>query len=92
MADEPTTDTYTDDALSALVDTKGSPEAAAAAIWQTKAGQLAKLVNTSESGSSRSNGDLYKNAVAMAKYYDGLATPVEVVDTSSPMTVDIERV
>lgn len=37
--------------------------------WESKAASYSKLVNISESGSSRSNGDLYKNALAMAKHF-----------------------
>lgn len=69
MAAEPGTETYSNDAISALVDAKGSREAAASAIWSEKASGLATLVNTSESGSSRSLGDLYKNAQSMANFY-----------------------
>ena len=90
MADEPTDANYTDAEISAMVDELGSTTAAAARIWQTKAGQYAKLVNTSESGSSRAMGDMYKNALQMAKYYEDQSKPV-IVEVSYPFTVDIER-
>jgi len=71
----PTDDTYGDDAaLSDLIDSEGSVNAAAAQIWQWKAASYSTLVNTSESGSSRSMGDLYKNALGMAAFYSGGAT------------------
>jgi hypothetical protein len=91
MADEPTTDPWTDEAISALVDELGTTTAAAARIWQTKAGQYAKLVNTSESGSSRAMGDLYKNALAMAKYYEGQGKPDPAAETTYPFTAEITR-
>lgn len=96
MAGEPTTETYTDEAISALFDGKGSAESAAAVIWQEKAGKYAALVNTSESGSSRSMSQLHTNALNMAKYYAALVpgeTEGGVVDTTnSPMTIGIDRV
>lgn len=94
MAGEPTTDTYTNEALSAIWDAAGSADGAAAAVWREKAAALADLVNTSESGSSRSMGDLYKNALEMARFYEkkvaDALTPV-VPSGDYPMTVDIER-
>lgn len=90
MADEPTAETYSDEAILALYAQEGSAEGAAAAIWETKAGAYAKLVNVSESGSSRSMSDLHKNALTMAKYYgDQAIVPVETV--TSPFTTAIER-
>lgn len=38
--------------------------------WEAKAASYSKLVNISESGSTRSNGDLYKNALTMAKHFE----------------------
>lgn len=43
---------------------------AAAHVWRTKAANYAELVNVSESGSSRSLGDLQKNALSMAAQFD----------------------
>jgi hypothetical protein len=77
------TDPYDDPDLSAMIDVLGLNKAAAR-LWNEQAASLAKLVNTSESGSSRSLGDAHKNALAMAKYFKGLAdeaaseTPVDV--------------
>lgn len=42
---------------------------AASAIWSAKAAGYADLVNVSESGSSRSMGQLIDNALKMAKEY-----------------------
>jgi Cdc6-like AAA superfamily ATPase len=91
MTDEPTTTNYTDLAFSAILDAATSAEAAAAAVWQEKAGRYASLVNTSESGSSRNMGDLHKNALNMAKHYASLASPGTDETINAPFTVDIER-
>jgi hypothetical protein len=55
---------YTDEYLSAMLDSNGH-NAAASKVWGQKAAALAHLVNTSEGGSTRANGELYKNALAM---------------------------
>lgn len=91
MVDEPGTETYTDETLSALLDASASAESAAASIWREKAAKASTLVNVSESGSSRSLQQIYQNAEAMAKFY-GSASSTPVVDTSStPFTVTAER-
>lgn len=93
MVGEPTTDTYTDGALSAVWDAAGSADGAAAVVWREKAASYAELVTTSESGSSRSMSDLHKNALAMASYYDKKVSDATApVVSSGPFTVDIERV
>lgn len=66
-------ETYTDAQLSALLDASTSPNAAAGQIWTQKAASFSTLVNVSESGSSRSLGDLQKNALAMAKVFGDTA-------------------
>jgi hypothetical protein len=66
---EPDEETYTDAQLSEILDASASGNAAAAQIWTQKAASAATLVNVSESGSSRSLGDLQKNALAMAKVF-----------------------
>lgn len=67
---------YDDDALQAYIDTAANNiDLAAALVWEDKAAGYAALVNTSESGSSRSMGDLYKNALAMADRFRKLAAP-----------------
>jgi hypothetical protein len=63
-------DPYTDDQLSDRLDAATSTEALAGIIWREKAASYSTLVNVSESGSARSLGDLYKNAIAMAKFFD----------------------
>lgn len=47
----------------------GNMTRSAAQVWEIRAGRYHGLVNISESGSSRNMGDMYKNAIEMAKYY-----------------------
>lgn len=92
MVDEPTQDPYTDATLSAYIDEAGSLDGAAAEVWQEKAAKASTLVNTSESGSSRSLGQIHQNALNMAKFYSARAGTDEVVDISdAPFTAAIER-
>jgi len=70
IGNPPNEDPYTDSQLSARLDAASSPEALAAVIWRERAASYASLVNVAESGSSRSLGDLHKNALAMAVYFD----------------------
>lgn len=69
---------FNDDDLSALIDSLGSVNMAAAEVWSQKAASSAALVDVSESGSSRSMSQAYKNALAMATHFRGL----DAVDTS----------
>lgn len=66
------TNGWTDDKLAAVIDGAASVNTAAGKVWVLKAGQLATLVDVSESGSSRKLSDLRKNAMEMASYYSGL--------------------
>lgn len=66
---EPDTETYSDEYISALVDA-GSVASASAVIWKRKAASYAELVNVSEAGASRSMSDLHKNALTMAKTFE----------------------
>lgn len=63
---------YTDAALGSRMDTATSDQALAAQIWTEKAAALAALVDVSESGSSRSLGQLQDKALAMAKTFNSL--------------------
>lgn len=58
---------YTDAAIGSRMDLATSQQALAAQIWTEKAAALAALVDVSESGSSRSLGQLQDKALAMAK-------------------------
>jgi hypothetical protein len=61
--------TLTDEQINAIIDGSDCMNQAVGKIWGELAGRLSNLVNISEAGSSRSMGDLQKNALAMAKYY-----------------------
>lgn len=71
MTDESSeTSTFSPVDLQTYIDeASGDLNAAAGTVWFMKAAKFASLVNTSESGSSRALGDLYKNAMAMAAAY-----------------------
>lgn len=74
---EPDETTYTDADLGAALDAaEGNDDAVASDIWTQKAASYATMVNVSESGSSRSLGDLHKNALAMAKQFSVTAAEV----------------
>lgn len=64
---------WTEEKLEAYLTTYGSLYRAAGAAWSVKASGYAELVNVSESGSSRSLGDLFDRARNMSLYYVGLA-------------------
>lgn len=62
---EPDNTTYSDNDLSALIDTNGM-DGAAYEVWVQKAASLSSAVTISEGGSTRQNSDLIKNAQSMA--------------------------
>jgi hypothetical protein len=75
---------FTDDQLKTIIDANSSDlTLASAQVWEIRAGKYHGLVNISESGSSRSMGDLYKNAIAMASYYRGKKSD-DVLDPDDP--------
>lgn len=74
--------TLSDEELGAIIDSSANFELAVAEVWQTLAAQYSTVTNLSEAGSSRSLGDLFKNAQAMATYYRGLGTPAPVTPTT----------
>lgn len=88
MIDEQDSTTYDDITLAAQIDqADGDVDLAAASIWEQKAARFSTLVDTSESGSSRSNSQVYKNARDMAAYYAGkVQTVTEVAATARPTT------
>lgn len=69
-----------DEILGALIDITGSTDLAAADIWQRKAATYAELVDTSESGSSRSMSQLHRNALEMFRFYNGRTPTPEPTD------------
>jgi hypothetical protein len=89
MTNIPANDTtYPDSFLAAMIDQNNTIEAAAAAIWRFKAAQMAAMVDTTESGSSRKLSDLHKNALAMA----GALDQVDIVArTGRSFTTAVER-
>jgi hypothetical protein len=80
MIDEPDSTTYSDEILKTLIDqVEDDLDTAAAQIWEQKAARFSTLVDVSESGSSRSMSQLYKNAAAQATYYAKKISDAEVV-------------
>lgn len=66
------TDGWTSARIGTYVDREGGDlYLASSAIWSAKAAGYARLVNVSESGSSRSLGTLMDNALKMAALYKG---------------------
>jgi hypothetical protein len=53
---------------------------AALSGWQAKAAEYSNLVNVSEGNSQREMSDLYKAALKMVEYYEGLVAALEVTD------------
>lgn len=84
----------TDDQVGALIDASdGDLNKIAADRWGAYASSTATLVTTSESGSSRSLGDIHKNALSLAAYYRSLSkasNPAEIAGRSR--TRPIERI
>lgn len=89
MVDEPDDTTYSDESIVADFLSPNTLlgvtdlNTAAAQLWREKAAAAAELVNTSESGSSRALGDIYKNALEMAKHYEALATASLLADQAA---------
>lgn len=91
MVDEPTTATYSDAALSAIIDASSTLNAAAAQVWQEKAAAASTLVNVSESGSSRSMQQVHQNALSMARHYGDIVKEETFVGGNAPTTQGISR-
>jgi hypothetical protein len=61
---------FSDIELGAILDRfKGDMDLATAEVWEIRAGQYSALVDMSESGSSRSMSQMYKNAIELARYF-----------------------
>jgi hypothetical protein len=75
-----------DEQIGAIIDDSDCANQAIGKIWGQYAGTLSGLVNISEAGSSRSMGDLQKNALNMAAYYAGLGCP-----TDTPVVSGVTR-
>lgn len=93
---EPDDTTYTDAVLVTRLDAAfGNENVVAYEIWTEKAAAAAQLVDVSEGGSSRKMGDIYEQALAMAKTFaeraqspvtppDGSGTGVRVRQITRP--------
>ena len=69
---EPTPEVYTNADLDDRIDTAaGDLNKVAFDIWTEKAASAAELVDISEGGSSRKMGDIYEQALSMAKHFAG---------------------
>lgn len=80
--DEQSDSIYADVMLQDVIDRNGGDlYAAAAEVWGMKASRAAKLVNVTESGSSRQMSQKADNARSMAAYYRNLS-PTAVIATS----------
>ena len=64
--------TYTDAVLGAMIDAADDElNQAAYEVWVQKAAAAAELVDISEGGSTRKMGDIYEQALSMAKHFGG---------------------
>lgn len=89
---EPTTETYSDERLSELIDAlEGDLRKVAARIWSTKAARYAELADVQEGSSRRELSQLYKQALAMHGHWS-TAEDGEIITTMRPgRTRAIER-
>lgn len=75
MVDEQDEEFYTDDELNDRIDAAAlagyTLNFPARDIWMEKAARYSTLVNISEGGSSRANGDLWARAKGMVELYSG---------------------
>lgn len=90
MVNEPTTTTYSDVQIAAFIDASTSLNAAASTVWTEKAAKLASLVDVKEGSSSRNLGDLYDQALKMAKSFSD-AAEASVGGVRNSRTRSIER-
>lgn len=91
------TDMFSDvdllDVLTTYTDGDGATNLnlSAAEVWEMKAAKYVELVDITEAGSSRKNGDLSTRALAMAKLYRGRNDEDVAIMASRPMTRAIVR-
>lgn len=83
-------------AVSAMIDSVGF-YGAVASIWRRKAASYASLVDVSESGSSRSMSQMYKNATAQAQVFQKMQDDADeaaagIGDKTRARVNSIERV
>lgn len=96
MIDEPTQVPWEDATLLALAEppaTDGTYDmrAIAARIWEMKAAKYVKLASMSESGSSRSLGEIFSHAKQMADYFKKPETGEVVPAVVYPLSTRIVR-
>lgn len=90
---------WTDERIGELIEANRDSEDAvnlklvASDIWGIKASSFSKMVDITESGSSRKMGDLLKNALLLQKSLRETTAPVEVADplADRPRTRAITR-
>ena len=86
-------DSWSDTDLEDILTANGADlRLAAASVYEMLAAQYSKMVNVSESGSSRNLGDLYKNAMAMAAAYRTQPAAASVSAAKRTRIGQIERV
>lgn len=76
---EPTDDTYTDTVIEELIDANGVSYASAV-IWEEKAASVATSADVTEAGASHKFSDIYKNFMAMAKYWRERITAEDIAE------------
>lgn len=73
LVGEPDSEVYTDEDLDTRIETADSDlNKASYEIWTEKAAAAAELVDISEGGSSRKMGDIYEQALSMARHFSSL--------------------
>lgn len=82
---------WTDHRLGTYADAATNLHNAAAEVWGVKAGGYSGMVNMYESGSGRSLGDLFKNAIQMRDYHADLGTKEDMAALSGPIIRTIRR-
>lgn len=83
---------FTDEYLGLVIDANADLDEAAVVVWEAKAASLSTMVNISESGSSRSNSQLYTNALAQLKYFRDKINQGEAESATRSRTRAIRRV
>lgn len=92
LVGEDTQEPYTDESLSARIDTAlGNLDRVAYEVWVEKAARYSRLVDISEGGSSRSNSDLFARAQSMAAMFKARLDDAEVDPSNRSGTVVISR-
>lgn len=77
---ESTEDTYSDELLGEIFDAADSINHAALEVWTQKAAAYTRLVDISEGGSQRKNGELLKNALLMMDVFASRITVINLGD------------